>query len=150
MKCKRPDPDSAALPAPQSLLGLVAFDACDCEVPAAVRLVGEALADAARPPGGGLPRPPGEWLATAGAGADATRCGEPGTGSIEPALAHCIGADSESSDGTLFCPSILVMGSLPLLWETLTALLRLSLLFSAFSLATLDIQMSAKNVVKHL
>ncbi len=40
------------------MLDLVAFDAGDYEVPAAVRFrAGEALADAARPPGGGLPRP---------------------------------------------------------------------------------------------
>jgi hypothetical protein len=70
MERNRPDPAPAALPAPQSVLDMVAFDACDCIVPAAGRLrAAEALADAGRPPAGGL--------ATAGAAADATRGGEP-------------------------------------------------------------------------
>ncbi len=56
------------------MLDPAAFAAGDCEVPAAGRLrVGEALADEGRPPAGGL--------ATAGAAADASRGGEPGTGS---------------------------------------------------------------------
>ncbi len=93
MERNRPDPASEALPAPQSVLDLVAFDAGDCEVPAAVRFrAGEALADTVLPPGGGLLRPPGEGLATAGAEADATSGGEPGTGSFEPALAPCVDA----------------------------------------------------------
>ncbi len=164
MECNRPDPAFAALQAPQSVLETLAFAACDCEMPAAVRLrAGEPCADEGRPPAG--------EVATAGAAADATLGGEPGPGSFEPALAPCVGAAeadvprggeptlagtfepalppcvgaaSESSAATFcfFCPSIFIIGSVPLSRETRAALL--SLLSSAFSLASLDIQMSAK------
>ncbi len=82
MERYRPDPCFAPLPAPQSVL---AFAAGDCEVPAAERLRDrEPLVDEGRPPAG--------EVATAGAAADATLGGEPGTCSFEPALPPCVGA----------------------------------------------------------
>jgi hypothetical protein len=165
MERNRPDPTFAALQAPQSVLETLAFAAGDCEMPAAVRLrAGEPCADEGRPPAG--------EVATAGAAADATLGGEPGPGSFEPALGPCVGAAeavvtrggepgtlagtfkpalppcvgaaSEFSAATFcfFCPSIFVIGSVPLSRETRAALL--SLLPAAFSLASLDVQMSAK------